>query len=249
MTTGIAASRSQRLVVVDLARGIAIAMMVVFHFCFDLAMYRLAPFDFYRDPFWLHARTLILSSFLLLVGIGLVLSTRRGIDWRRFMRRLGRIVAGAAAVSVATWWMFGSRFVFFGVLHFIALASVLGLAFVRRPRLAAVLATGAVLVGNLWEHPWFDQPGRRWLGLMTYKPATEDYVPLLPWIGVVLAGIVLAHLLLRNDRLQRLDARLPLQARPLRVLARAGRHSLGLYLLHQPVLIGLIELWLRLGLA
>ncbi len=230
---------SSRYPLIDAWRGLAIALMVIFHFCFDLAYYRLAAFDFYRDPFWLHARTFILSQFLLLVGVGLVFATHRGLAWNRYLKRLGRVGAGAAAVTLATWWLFGDRFVFFGVLHFILVASILALPLARRPALAAVAGLAALLVGNLLSSSWFDQPGRRWLGLMTHKPATEDYVPLLPWIGVVLLGITLGHGLVRlgprrlsRPRLESLGW--------MRALAFSGRHSLLIYLVHQPLLMGLL---------
>ncbi len=229
-----------RLLVVDLARGVAIAMMVVYHFCFDLAHFRLARFDFYNDPFWLNFRTLILGLFLLLVGVSLVLATRRRIETRRILARLLRVGAGAALVSLATWWMFGDRFVFFGVLHFIVVASVLGLLFVRRPPMALAAGLVLLLVGNRLQSPWFDQPGWRWIGLMTHKPATEDYVPLLPWLGVVLTGIFIGGWLCRSGRLRALDARMPGQRPWARALAFSGRHSLLIYLLHQPLLFGLI---------
>ena len=179
----------QRLLLIDALRGIAIAMMVAFHFCFDLSYFGLADFNFYEDSFWLNARTLILSSFLFLVGVSLVLATRSGLILTRYLRRLGYLLAAALLVSVATWWMFAERFVFFGVLHFIALASVLGLLFVRAGWLNLVLGVALILAANRYQSPWFDEPGRRWIGLMTHKPPTEDYVPLLPWFGVVLLGI------------------------------------------------------------
>jgi uncharacterized membrane protein len=119
----------RRLIIVDVMRGIAIALMVIYHFCFDLAHFGFAGFDFYRDTFWLNFRTFILGLFLFLVGVSLVLATRKGVNVHRFMLRLLRIVAAALLVSFVTWWQFGERFVFFGVLHFIALASLLGLFF------------------------------------------------------------------------------------------------------------------------
>ncbi len=232
----------QRLLLIDALRGIAIAMMVLFHFCFDLAYFRLVDFDFYRDPFWLNARTLILSSFLLLVGVSLVLANRHGIDRRRNLMRLARLVAAALLVSAATWWMFADRFVFFGVLHFIALASVLGLLFVRRPWLGLVVGLALIVLGNSVQLPWFDAPGRRWIGLMTHKPLTEDYVPLLPWFGVVLLGMSLGPLLQRWGR--RLQPHI--QRAPFVGLAAAGRHSLMIYLLHQPLLIALVAGYVKL---
>ncbi len=237
----------RRLVIVDVMRGVAIALMVIYHFCFDLAYFGYAGFDFYQDAFWLNFRTLILSLFLFLVGVSLVLSTQRGVNVRRFVARLLRIVGAALLVSVATWWMFDNRFVFFGVLHFIALASVLGLLFVRKPVIALVLGIALLVIGNTVQYPGFDQPGLRWIGLMTHKPATEDYVPLFPWFGVVLAGIFAGHVLLRERRLERLDSIMPSGTAPVRLLAFSGRHSLLIYLLHQPVLFGALDLYTSLA--
>lgn len=232
-------STRERLLLVDALRGVAIVLMIVFHFCFDLAYLRLADFDFYTDPFWLNARTLILSMFLFLVGVSLVLATRHGIDVRRFLRRLVAIGGAALLVSAGTWWMFGERFVFFGVLHFIALASVLGLAFVRLRWISLAAGVALILLGTYYQSPWFDVPGRRWIGLMTHKPATEDYVPLLPWFGVVLLGVFAA------PAVNRLARKLKSGGMPLRSLAAAGRHSLPIYLLHQPLLMGALLLYTR----
>lgn len=228
----------QRLLHIDLLRGIAIALMVAYHFCYDLSYFGYASFDFQTDPFWLHTRTLILSLFLLLVGVSLVLSTRQGLRLRPYLRRLGILIACAALISLASSLMFGSRWIFFGVLHFIALASVLGVLFVRVPWLALPLGIGLIILDQSFSHAYFDQPGLQWIGLMTHKPATEDYVPLIPWFGVVLIGIGLAKAFVRTPPwLMRLNAA-PLA----RLLQHAGRHSLPIYMLHQPLLIG--ALWL-----
>ena len=230
---------------IDGLRGVAIVMMVIFHFCFDLSYFGLAGFDFYHDSFWLHARTLILSSFLFLVGVSLMLATRRKLLLKRYLRRLGYLVAAALLVSVSTWWMFADRFVFFGVLHFIAFSSVLGLLFVRAGWLNLVLGITVIIVANRYQSPWFDETGRRWIGLMTHKPPTEDYVPLLPWFGVVMLG------LFAGPTMQRLATRLQphCAVRPVEWLALAGRHSLLIYLLHQPLLLGGLTLYMDVSAA
>lgn len=239
-----AAESRPRLPTVDALRGCAIVLMVVYHFCFDLSYFKLADFDFYRDPFWLASRTFILSLFLGLVGVSLVLATARGLNLRRYLRRLGVLVASALLVSVATWWMFGERFVFFGVLHFIALASVLGLLFVRAGWVSLLAGVAILVFGNVYQSTWFDAPGWRWIGLMTHKPATEDYVPLLPWFGVVLLGIFAGRQLLRIGP-RRLGGETARRNPVITSLAFAGRHSLVIYLVHQPLLLGALALHLK----
>lgn len=231
----------RRLASVDLARGVAIALMLAYHFCFDLNYFSLVSFDLYRDPFWLHARTVIVTLFLLLVGVSLSLAHAQGIRWPAVHRRSVQLVAAAAVVSAGSYLLFPRSYIFFGVLHFIALASLLALPFVRRQRLALVGGVGLLWLGLGVTSPLFDQPLLNWVGLMSHKPVTEDYVPLLPWLGVVLLGVYL------GGRLAALPATSPLLrwragSSPVSVLVWAGRHSLLLYLLHQPLLLGLLSL-------
>jgi uncharacterized membrane protein len=79
----------------------------------------------------------------------------------------------------------------------------------------------------------FNQKALQWFGLMTHKPPTEDYVPLLPWFGVVLLGMTLGKYLHNKGSIYR-----PIQSIWGRRLAGMGRHSLLIYMLHQPILLG-----------
>ncbi len=224
-----------RFAILDILRGAAIILMVAFHFCYDLSYFKLAHFDFYNDLFWLHARTFILGFFLTLVGVSLWVAHNNRIRLYKALKRAALIALNAGLVSMSTWYLFGDRVVFFGVLHFIVVASLLGLLFVRH-RLLSLIA-GLSLIGmGAFHFAWFDQPWIQWVGMMTYKPATEDYVPIIPWLGVVFLGIYTARWIpvlnqncgAINDRLQ--------------ALAFVGRHSLLIYMLHQPVMIGVLKL-------
>jgi len=232
---------AQRLRMIDALRGVAIVLMVVFHFCFDIAYFGLAEFDFYHDVFWLNARTFILGSFLLLVGVSLILANEKGVKLKRVLKRLGIIAGAALLVSLSTWVMFAERMVFFGVLHCIAAASVIGLLFLRAGWLNLLFGIALIGLAVSYQSTWFDVPGRRWIGLMTHKPLTEDYVPLLPWFGVVLVGMAFGPVLKRLARVLQQS----LDIRPVNMLAYAGRHSLIIYLLHQPVLLGALALYVR----
>ncbi len=226
---------------IDVLRGVAIALMVYFHFSYDLTHFGYTDSDFYHDPYWLHLRTFIVSLFLLLVGVSLVLATRHGIDRKRFLRRLGMLVFFSLLISINSYFMFPGRTIYIGILHFIALATVLGLLFVRQYWLSLFLGIGIIALDLVYQSHFFNQPWIHWVGLMTHKPATEDYVPLIPWFGVVLIGIFAGQTLLRNKALQQQVAR-PMDNPLTNGLALAGRHSLLIYLVHQPILFG--TLWL-----
>ena len=235
----------RRYQIVDLMRGVAIALMIAYHFSFDLNYYGFIEQDFYEGRFWIGFRVIIVSLFLGLVGVSLVLAHARGFRPRPYFRRLGILVACAALVSLGSWLMFPKSMIFFGILHFIAVASVLGLLFLRLHWLNLLLGAALVAIGISFAHPRFDQPGWQWLGLVTRKPVTEDYVPLLPWFGVVLIGIFLGRVLFLRPGVSWLaDWR---SAHPLaRLGSLAGRHSLLIYMVHQPILLGLLYLpyWL-----
>ncbi|HEX2009683.1 MAG TPA: heparan-alpha-glucosaminide N-acetyltransferase [Roseateles sp.] len=226
-------TRHERL---DALRGAAIVWMAVFHFCFDLAYFRLAGWDFYRDPFWLQQRTAIVSLFLLCAGMGQAVATTRGQPWRRFWRRWGQVAGCALLVSLGSWWMFPRSFISFGVLHGMAVMLLLLRALGPRLPLASLAPLGlALLLLPQWvQHPFFDARWSNWLGLVTRKPQTEDFVPLLPWLGVMLWGYGLARW-----RPHLLEGALPAPLGPLAVL---GRWSLSFYMLHQPLLIGALLL-------
>ena len=234
---------SSRFQLIDILRGVAIVLMVFYHFCYDLSHFHLVGFDFYRDPFWLNLRTLIVSLFLGLVGISLVLASEHGISKRRYFKRLGLLLLFALAITTNSYFMFPGRTIFFGILHFIAFASVLGLLFVRWPVTALLVGFGIIGLDLVYQHPVFNQAGLQWIGLMTHKPATEDYVPVIPWFGVVLIGIFVGHQLLRKPVLQAIRT-WHSNTSLARGLALAGRHSLLIYVLHQPILFG--GLWLTL---
>ena len=229
--------RSDRL---DALRGLAIVWMAVFHFCFDLNHYGwLQPRqNFYADPFWTLQRTAIVSLFLFCAGMSQAVALHAGQSWPRFWRRWLQIAACAVLVSAGSAWMFPGSWISFGVLHGIALMLVL--TRLAGPRLSgpALLALGGLLVllPVFVAHPFFDHRPTNWVGLVTRKPVTEDYVPLLPWWGVMLWGLAAGRWLLRA-RPGWLGAPMPWAGRPLAVL---GRWSLSFYMLHQPVLIGLL---------
>jgi uncharacterized membrane protein len=234
---GGASTAPARLGAIDAARGVAIMLMVGYHFCFDLRVFRLAAADFEHDPFWLGLRAFILSSFLALVGVSLVLADRPGTTVAPFVRRLALIAACAVAVSIASAVAFPQSFIYFGVLHCIAAASLLARPLRRAPRLAIALGLLVIGAGAIWSHPAFDARALSWIGFGTTKPNTVDYVPIFPWAGVTLLGTGVAGVVGRGL----LQARLSRLRSP-RWLEWMGRHSLAIYMIHQPVLMGI--LWL-----
>jgi uncharacterized membrane protein len=232
----------------DALRGAAIVWMALFHFGFDLNHFHLLPTvtNFHRDPLWTTQRTGIVSLFLFCAGLGQALAMQAAASPRftpQFWRRWAQVAGCAVLVSVGSAFMFPKSWISFGVLHGIAVMLIAA-------RLLAPLKGGLWLAGaaalalpQFFKHALFNVPWLQWLGLGTVKPITEDWVPVLPWLGVVLWGLAAGQWLLahRHGVLQG-----PVPA-PLRPLATLGRWSLSFYMLHQPVLIGAILAGRTLG--
>ncbi|MDE2358115.1 MAG: DUF1624 domain-containing protein [Betaproteobacteria bacterium] len=239
------ADRPGRVPSLDTLRGIAIVAMAAYHFCFDLRYFGFLRADLEHDWRWITARTLILSTFLLVAGASMVLADRdRQSARRRWLAHAGVIAIAALAVSAGSYLMFPQTWIWFGVLHAIAASLVIARPFVRRPAIAMAAGVAIIVAGLAFQNAAFDNRALGWLGFMTAKPATEDYVPLFPWTGVLLLGTGLGHLLVRT----RFAVLGPLERAP-RLLAFLGRHSLAVYLVHQPILIGALWTFVRIRAA
>jgi uncharacterized membrane protein len=229
------AQAAPRIASIDALRGIALIAMIAYHFCFDLRMFGFARFAFETDWRWLAARSIILGTFLFLAGVSVVLLRQRPGAPARFLRHVALIAAAAIGVTVASRVAFPERFIWFGVLHAIAVSVSIAWPLASRPRTAGIAGLAVIAAGLLFSHPFFDNRVLGWIGFMTFKPPTEDYVPLFPWAGVVLVGVASGQAVVHASATWAAPlARLP------GWIAMAGRHSLAVYLVHQPVLIGVL---------
>lgn len=229
-----------RIDALDAARGAALAAMAAYHLTWDLGFLQLTPLNAALTPTGRMAAHGIAGAFLILVGVGLVLMNGEGMRWWAFARRLVRIGGAALLITGATYLAFPQNYIFFGILHCIALSSVLALPFLRLPAaLTALCAAGVMAAPFFLHHPLLETPVLAVLGLASLPPDTNDWVPLFPWFGLVLVGIVLARLglpVLSRSWLGRWRANGPFG----RLACFAGRHSLVVYLVHQPVLLAVV---------
>lgn len=224
---------------IDSLRGIAVVLMVIYHFCYDLTYFRVILFDFHHHLFWLSLRSFIVSLFLGLVGVSLYLAHHRGINWKAANKRILILIACSLLITLVSYFLFPGRTIVFGILHFISLASLLALLFLHYPYISLLSGVAMIVIGNTVTHSAFNQIWLHWIGLTTYRPKTEDYVPLLPWFGVVLCGMTIGYLLLNTKVGQGILGADSFIANS-KLLNWSGRHSLWIYMLHQPILFALL---------
>jgi uncharacterized membrane protein len=237
------AEGTRRIVAIDLARSVALLGMAVFHFTWDLELFGHIPPGTTLQGGWAVFARAVAGSFLFLAGVSLVLAHGEGIRWPGFLRRLVLVAAAALMITVATFLAMREAFIFFGILHSIAVASVLGLLFLRAPVWLTLAAAVAVwTLPEVFRSPAFDSRWLAWTGLAETSPRSFDFVPVAPWFAATLLGIAAAQAGTAAGVWDRLRGA---PGPVLRALAWPGRHSLAVYLLHQPVLIGLVWLYTR----
>jgi uncharacterized membrane protein len=243
MTDSEEENQHARLWEIDALRGVAIVWMIGFHLTWDLVTFGFVRINMGRAP-WSWFPGAIATIFLTLVGISLVISDSKGgtpRPFRRYLLRGAKTFGFALVISLVTYFLFGDDFVVFGILHLIGVSVVAAYPFLpcRRRWLSLPVGIALIAVGNhlnkqIAFHPWLI-----WLGVNELGRAMVDWYPLLPWFGMVLLGIWLGHTLYRGGQ-RRFSLPDGSGSPVIRQLAFLGRHSLLIYLAHQPVLVGIL---------
>lgn len=228
----------KRYPIIDTLRGFAILAMMAYHFGFDLNMQGYIVQDLNHSLSWLVARSIILSTFLFVSGFSIMLAQQSTI--KMHLQRIARIAGCALLVSIGSYFMFPESWIFFGVLHFIVLASLLCMYLAPHEKWLLPLGLTVLVIGIFYKSIAFNQSMLQWLGMMTFKPITEDYVPIFPWLGVMLIGMSVGAWALRRPLNWPLDTTPPAILKPVGML---GRRSLAVYMLHQPILLGLLWIY------
>ena len=147
----------------------------------------------------------------------------------------------ALGITLVTYIVIGRGFIVFGILHLISISILLAYPLLRLGRMNILLGLAAILLGLYIQELDVDFFWLIWLGLAPRDFVSLDYTPLFPWFGLVLMGIA-AGALLYKDLVRRFS--LPdISSWPVAGgLIFLGRNSLAIYIIHQPLLLGLIYL-------
>jgi len=232
---------TERLAWVDFGRGIALIGMAVYHLCWDMSYFGYIPHDKPNTLGFVILARIVAASFLFLSGFSLVLANQKQIHWYKFFRRLFVIVAAAVLVSAATYLFIPDDFIYFGMLHEIALSSLIGMFFLFSPIIVNFIAFIVILlIHQFFAFDALNQPLIWWLGLSTAPRPAFDFVPFIPWFAAPLAGITTARLMQRFDWLPFLRGNSIVRSKFF--ITKIGRHSLIIYLLHQPIFLAVILL-------
>lgn len=233
---------AERIWWIDAARGAAVVMMVLFHFLWDLNYFGFARFELYSGPIGLFQKATA-GLFLLLVGACIVLSAQKHKE--KFLahsaKRGARVFFFAMSLTVFTFLFFPGQAIFFGVLHLIAFATFVAAPFAKNKKASLALAGFFILLPLALELKKIGIWWLSWAGL-SMPPATLDYFPVFPWLGVVFAGIFFGNILFSQKQRKPSENEMPKNL-GIHAVSFAGKNSLAIYFLHQPVLFLLFYLF------
>lgn len=239
--------KSVRFWEVDALRGLAVVMMVIYHFVFNLYYFGVTDMIF-TNPFWFYFQRTTATLFILLVGVSLALRQERSLIrptyWVLAKRGL-QLVGWGLVISTITWFALGPNFyVRFGILHFIGVSILLAYPFLRWRWVNVGLGIMMIALGIWLQQFRFDPPWSYlfWLGLEPVNHSSVDFFPFVRWFGVVLIGIAMGNWLYAKGERHFPLIDLPL-APPIFALRWMGRYALSIYLLHQPILLVLLVTW------
>ncbi|MDV0442924.1 heparan-alpha-glucosaminide N-acetyltransferase [Methanorbis rubei] len=230
----------------DAARGVAILLMIAYHIFFQLSFFAPTMIPWF-NPYVMTGAP-IAFLFVTIAGASLILFTAKEANIpkaakKMFVRGL-YILCFAAVITVASWILFPSETVVFGILHLIGCATILAIPFVVlkiSPKITA--AFGIVIIAispllSLVRGPAILIP----FGITPVGFASLDYEPLIPWFGVMLVGVALGMIFYKGGVRQYFLQKFGEMPRAASPLAFFGRHSLIIYLIHNPIIFGVLVL-------
>ena len=232
---------------IDFLRGLAIIMMIIYHLFYDLDFFNVYDININSGFWWYFART-IATMFILLVGISLTLSHSRARMlnpkynlYSKYLRRGLKTFAWGLTITLMTWIFLRGGFIIFGVLHLIGISIILAYPFLKLRSWNLLIGIIFISIGIYLKKLTFGFPWLIWLGFKPDIFYTVDYFPIFPWFGVILIGLFIGNLLYANytRRFNFWDLH---NLSFIRLFCFLGRHSLLIYLIHQPILITLLSL-------
>jgi uncharacterized membrane protein len=208
---------------IDILRFIAIALMVFYHFSFDLNYFHIIDIPILTHWFWYYLPRFIVFLFLLCVGFSLRLQHDKRIRWDKLIIWEGKLIFFAAIISAVTYFIFPTAWIYFGTLHAIATTAFMALPFMRWPRAVALIGAAQLTLYFVFKLD---------LGWVELSHKSLDYIPAIPWIGAVFIGFALHHY----------RELLPFSGSSNKLVNFTSRHSLKIYLIHQLILFPLAYL-------
>ena len=239
-----------RIHLLDVLRGISVSAMIVYHFFWDLGYFKFIELENMTQGLPLLCAQCIGASFIVISGISFRLASHSKNFSIKFFKRLMVLVLICSLITSITFILDKKSFIFFGILHFLATCSLIGLLFlkIKNNNLVFILFVCSLLVSV--SQISFDLPSHfSWLGLNSEVPITNDFYPIFPWVSFYILGLwvsepVRIYLTHRNSSYGNDYPKFFIIYKGLQFL---GRNSLTVYILHQPIFFSLFLIFIRIS--
>ncbi|WP_159446250.1 heparan-alpha-glucosaminide N-acetyltransferase [Desulfonispora thiosulfatigenes] len=215
---------------IDFLRGIALVLMIYYHLCFDLVEFYDYSLNYEGGLIYLLGK-LSSTLFIILAGISSSLSKN---NYKRSIKILGF----ALIITIATYIFDPETYIRFGILHLLGLSIFLSTFFIKLSKYTLlILGLLITLIGYYFKNITMSSNLLFPLGLINDNYISLDYFPLFPYFGVFLLGMFLGKILYQQKR-SIINLNLNIEA-----ISYLGRHSLLIYLVHQPLLLAFLYLF------
>jgi uncharacterized membrane protein len=224
--------------------------MIFYHFVYDLGDFGYINLITVVNGYWKLFAQSIGISFLFISGISFWVMACGGIEWAKYNKRLAVLISAALLISLVTYRVNSDTFIFFGILHLLAACSIFSLLIYRLPIIILLILGAGILLlpeyyysSNYYNGPLFQNKYLAWTGLYNGKTGSVDFYAFMPWSAAFVFGLVCAKIFIKPKRSSSVS---PLSFKEektnfsLLIVLWIGRNSLLVYLIHQPILIGLI---------
>jgi uncharacterized membrane protein len=235
---------------IDCLRGLAVLLMLLYHFLYDLDFFEIANIQL-RSGFILYAGRFSALLFILISGAALSISHSRALkkkfagneaeNFSKYLKRGIKLYLMGLLLTVITWIFLPEEYIVFGILHFFGVSAILVYPFLDYGKENLLFSLFFGLIGLYLRNMTFGFSSLLWLGFTPENFSTLDYFPIFPWFGVLLAGVFLGNFLYSGGKRQfeiSYSGKNPL----IRLFSRTGQHSLVIYFIHQPLFLGLLFL-------
>lgn len=222
--------KNNRIFEIDLFRVIAICLMIIFHFVYDLNEFAKVDID-YNGTLWHYIGEISALIFIFVSGVSSGLS-------RNCVKRGTKVFGFGMLLTIVTYFFDRTEYIRFGILHFLGIAMILS-PLLNRLKKWQMISIGIIslLFGSFAANTIVSTFLLLPFGLVYNNFSSMDYYPLFPYLSVYILGILIFRIFYyKGDSIFKTNYNS-------KVIQYISKNSLIIYLIHQPILLSMIYIF------